>query len=294
MLGSRLVSALTARGDEVVRLVRRPAQAADERSWDPDAGTIASPGLTDVDAVVNLAGASIAGWRWTREYKEKILSSRLATTSTVISALERARAEGNDRCKTFLSASAVGIYGYDLGDFKVTEQTPAGDGFLADVCTQWEGAAAPAESLGVRTVYLRTANVLAPEGGILGVLRLPYLLGLGGRIGNGRQWFSWISAEDHVRAQLWLLDNQVGGPINLSAPGAVRNESFVKQYAHSLRRPAIIPLPLPLVSLVLTKKMVEETIAAGQRVIPERLDHLGFRFKHGSLSQALRWVSERK
>lgn len=297
-LGTRLVEALLNRGDEVVRLVRRDATAPDERSWDPVAGTIAAPGLADVDAVVSLSGASIAGWRWSRKYKKQLLDSRVHATQTLVQALRDARAENSlepslensVRPRIFLSASAIGIYGYDLGGRVVTEKSPPGTGFLAHVCEEWEEAAAPAEQLGVRTVFLRTGNVLDPGGGIVAALRLPFLLGLGGRIATGKQWFSWITGQDHVRAQLFLLDHEISGPVNITAPHPVRSRTFVRDFARYVRRPAFIPFPRRAAAVVLSRQMVDETIAAGQRVIPQVLLRAGFRFDQPDLKDAFAWM----
>ncbi len=288
MLGQRLTAALEARGDQVVRLVRGRATKRGDRPWDPTSGDIAGPKLSDVDAVVNLAGASIAGWRWTTKYKDLLLTSRVDTTRTIADTL--AGAGLHSRCHIFLSASAIGFYGHDLGDRIVTEQSGRGTGFLADLCEQWEEAAQTAVDSGVRVAYLRTANVLAPEGGIIPLLRIPFRLGLGGRTGSGKQWFSWITADDHVRAMLWLLDGAVSGPVNLSAPDPVRNEVFARAFAKELRRPSVVPFPKRMASLALTQTMVEETIGAGQRVVPARLSDGGFVFKHPTLTDALHSV----
>ena len=288
MLGSHLTAALVDRGDEVVGLVRRPPTSESERQWDPRAGTISEPGLTDVDAVVNLAGAPIAGSRWSAEYKREILSSRILSTRTVVQALADAREEGSDRCKTFLSASAVGIYGFDCGDRLLPEDAPAGTGFLAGVCGAWEDEALPASDLGVRVVRLRTANVLAPRGGFLGALRPLFKLGVAGRIGDGRQWLSWIHIDDHVAAMVALLDGEVSGPVNLTAPNPVRNVAFTKEYGRVLGRPTFIQFPSPLARIALTPNMVDETVAAGQRAVPEALARSGYKFSYPVLGQALR------
>ena len=288
MLGSRLDAALVERGDEVVRLVRKPATSESERQWDPQANTISVPGLSDVDAVVNLAGAPIAGSRWAAEYKREILSSRVLSTRTVVQALADAREEGSDRCKTFLSASAVGIYGFDCGDRLLPEDAPVGTGFLADVCEKWEDEALPASDLGVRVVRLRTANVLSPRGGFLGALRPLFKFGVAGRIGDGRQWLSWIHIDDHVAAMVALLDGTVSGPVNLTAPNPVRNASFTREYGRVLNRPTFIPFPSPVARIALTPNMVDETVAAGQRAVPEALARGGFKFSYPVLGQALR------
>lgn len=290
LLGSKLTKALRDEGHEVVELVRRPSTKPEERSWDPTTNSIEAPGLADVDAVVNLAGASIAGSRWTESYKQKMRDSRVQTTKTVVEALRQARKDGNDRCETFLSASAMGIYGFEHGGEILTETSPQGTGFLAHVCESWEGAAKGAEDLGVRVAYLRTSNVMSNVGGMLPVLRIPFLLGLGGRIGTGKQWFSWITAEDHVRAMLFLLKTPISGPVNMTAPHPVQNEEFISQYAGHLNRPAFIPFPKFAAGLVLTKQMVDETIAAGQRVVPRVLEEAGFTWNQPTMKSAMRWL----
>lgn len=305
LLGTLLTEALTRRGDQVIRLVRRQEKLPDERQWNPDAGIISGPGLDDVDAVVNLAGAPIAGHRWTPKYKSEIVRSRIASTQTIVRALQVSHYEEFEdattgthasrfagQCKVFLSANAVGYYGYDNGNALLPESAPPGTGFLANVCEEWQGAASPAANLGVQVAFLRTANVLDNHGGMMKLLRPLYLLGLGGRIGTGYQWVPWITSEDHVRAMLFLLDNPVNAPVNLCAPQPVRNKEFVDAYAHSLGRPARIPFPAPLVSRILTPQMVQETLLASQRAVPDALTELGFQFNQPTYEDALQWLQD--
>lgn len=204
-LGTRLKNELEARGDEVVVLVRREATKDNEREWNPEGGWIEGPGLVDVDAVVNLSGAPIAGKRWTKKYRDEILHSRLDSTNTIVDAIKEAKQEGKGPA-LLLSASAVGYYGPDTGELAVDEDTKRGKGFLAGVAHQWERAARRVEDLGVNVITLRTGIVLAPEGGMIPLLKLPAKAGLLGPMGKGRQWMSWITAEDHVRAMTHLLD----------------------------------------------------------------------------------------
>ena len=293
MLGSRLRAALNKRGDEVVSLVRRETASPDERYWDPTSGCIEAPGLTDVDVVVNLAGAPIAGSRWSKKYMHTILGSRLDSTNALVNAIAEAKKSGLGP-KLLLSASAAGYYGPHPGDVALAEDAGAGPGFLAYVTKQWEAAANRARALGVNVITLRTGLVLAPEGGMIAVLRLPTLAGLSGPVGKGDQWVPWITAEDHVRAMIHLIDEgvagAVSGPANLSAPNPVTNKEFMKRYAHSLGRPAFMPFPTVLAGLVLTPTMVKETLGGGQRALPGVLRETGFQFNQPTLDAALEWL----
>lgn len=278
LLGTALARRLVRRGHEVVRLVRGRAEAADERSWDPDAGRISGAGLDDVDAVVNLAGTPIAGARWTTERKAAIRRSRVTSTLTVVTALAP-----DGRCQRVLNASAIGFYG-DTGSNPVDEHAPAGTGFLAGVTQDWEAAASHSP---VSTALLRTGHVLARDGGFLGALWPLFNAGLGGRIGDGRQYLSWISISDHVRAMELLLTSAVTGPVNLVGPRPVTNSEFTRRFAEHLHRPALLPTPLPAIGLLFGTEFVHDALVSGQRVVPARLTEVGFEFRHKSLSEAL-------
>lgn len=289
LLGSALVAALREQGHEVVRLVRRAVRSDDERAWDPTSQVIAEPALDDVDAVVNLAGAGIGNQVWTSRYRRSILTSRVEATRGLARAL--ARAPRRDTPRVLLVPSAVGIYGADGGEATFDETSPVGDDFLARVCRLTEAATRPAADAGVRVVALRTGLVLSHAGGFLAAQRLLYLAGLGGPIDSGEQWVSWIGRGDHVRAMVHLLvDSTLGGPVNLTAPGPVRQRDFARSYAASLHRPCLLRLPTaPLVPL-LGRDMVDEVVRSGQRVLPERLLEDGFTFTHPRLEDALRSV----
>lgn len=277
LLGTALARRLREQGHEVVRLVRGEPTASDQRHWDPDAGRIDAPGLTDVDAVVNLAGASIGGGRWTRERKAELRRSRTSSTLTIVTSLDP---EG--RCQRLLNASAIGYYG-DAGLEVVDETTPPGRGFLAQLCVDWEAAAGHAA---VPTVTLRTGNVLTPSGGFLGAQKALFAAGLGGRIGDGRQFVSWIGLADWLRAVTWLLDSDLTGPVNLVAPNPVTNAVFTRAYGRFLNRPTLIPMPLFAVRTLFTGEFVDEVLLASTRVRPARLLDAGFTFAQPTLTRA--------
>lgn len=281
LLGSALVTQLRKEGHEVVTLTRHEPIEPSDRRWDLDTLSIAPPFLDDVDAVINLAGEPIATGRWTPQQKDRILYSRLDTTRIVTRALE-----SSARCKTFLNGSAVGYYG-PHGDEWVSESDPAGDGFLADVCRQWEAAAAEAPD-GVRVVMLRTGQVISPRGGFLAKQRPMARLGLAGRMGSGRQYLSWISLRDHVRVMIAALTNpEIVGPINLVAPTPVTNAEFITAYTRYLHRPHLVPLPTPAVRAVFGSQLVEEALLAGQRVRGGVLERIGFEFEDRTIDSAI-------
>ncbi len=277
LIGTALSRHLVQAGHDVVRLVRGEVTASDQRRWDPDAGRIDPPGLDDVDAVVNLAGAPIAGGRWTKERKTEIRRSRITSTLTVVTSLAP-----DGRCQRLLNGSAIGYYG-NTGLEIVDETMPAGRGFLAQVVADWEAAAGHSP---VSTAVLRTGHVLAREGGYLAVQRPMFALGLGGRVGSGRQFLSWISLTDHVRAMAFLLEHDVTGPVNLVAPNPVSNAEFTRTFGGYLHRPTPLPLPLTAVGALFVRVFVHEALLPGQRVRPARLLEAGFRFEHPLLSQA--------
>jgi uncharacterized protein (TIGR01777 family) len=282
LLGTALSRHLTGAGHEVVRLVRGTPQSSDQRRWNPDAGRISGPGLEDVDAVVNLAGTPIAGGRWTKERKAGIRRSRATSTLTIVTSLAP-----DGRCQRLLNASAIGIYG-NTGAEIVDEDSPAGRGFLAGVVQDWEAAAAHSP---VPTVTLRTGHVLAREGGYLAAQWKLFAAGLGGRVGDGRQFLSWISLEDHVRAMEFLLTSDLRGPVNLVGPRPVTNAEFTRSFGDYLNRPTLVPMPLPVVSALFGRDFVREALVSGQRVAPRRLLDARFAFKHNTLAEALAALS---
>lgn len=282
LIGTALTSHLRSSGHEVVRLVRRPAIAG-EITWNPSAGTIDSAGLEGIEAVVHLAGAGIGDKRWSAAYQREILDSRTVTTDL----LARSLAAMESPPKVLLSGSAIGWYG-DRGDELLDESSTGSTGFLAEVCQAWEAATQPAEATGIRVAHLRTGVVLSPAGGALRKLLPLFRLGLGGRFGNGRQWQSWISIDDQVRAIEHLLTADVAGAVNLTAPGAVTNRDFTKVLAQVLHRPALMTVPPFAPKLLLGRELAEALLFTGQRVQPSRLMSSGFEFRHSTLDGALR------
>jgi uncharacterized protein len=290
-LGAALVDRLKADRHEVVRLVRRAATGPGEVSWQPAAGELEPAAVAEADAVVNLAGSAM-GTKvgrlqvpvrpWTAGYREQFRASRIDTTAT----LAKAIAAAPSKPAVFLAGSAVGWYG-DTGDTEVDEQAPAGDGFFADTCRVWEAATGPAERAGVRVVRMRTGLPLHRAGGLLGPQLLPYRLGVGGRIGNGRQWVPWISFADWLDAVVFLLGrDDVAGPVNLVGPAPVRNADFTKALGELLHRPTVIPLPGPVLTLALGE--FGRDVLASKRVLPAVLTTAGFTFTHPDLRSALR------
>lgn len=280
-IGQALVAGLESDGHEVRRLVRTAATGPRTIPWNPAARELDATALHGVDVVVNLAGENIGAGRWTAGRRRGILQSRLSATGTLVDALARL-----DRPPTvLLSASAVGFYG-DRGDVELDEAAPGGDGFLADVCRRWEDEAARAGALGVRVVRARFGVVLAVEGGALARMLPVFRLGLGGRLGSGRQWMSWISRDDAVAALRHLLGGGVEGPVNLVAPAPVTNAEFTRCLAQALRRPAIFPVPAAALRLALGQ-MADEALLASTRAVPGRLRASGFAFRHPTLGAAL-------
>lgn len=281
LLGTALVQELRKRGHDVVTLTRHEPIQPSDRRWDLDTLSIAPPFLDDVDAVINLAGEPIAGGRWTEERKYRIVTSRVDTTRIVTRALE-----SSSRCKVFLNGSAVGYYG-PRGDEWVGEDDEAGEGFLAEVCQRWETVAAEAPD-DVRTVTLRTGQVIAPRGGFLAKQRPLVRLGLGGPMGSGRQYLSWISLRDHVAAMIAALtDERVRGPINLVAPEPVPNSEFIDAYASAMHRPHFVRFPTPAAKLVFGSQLVEEALLTGQRVRGDVLKAIGFEFQDATIDAAI-------
>jgi uncharacterized protein (TIGR01777 family) len=285
LVGSALVPALRQQGHEVVTLVRRPVRREDEIAWNPAAGELAPAALATADAIVNLAGENIAAGRWTAARKEALRRSRLDSTRTLV----RAMAGAEPRPRVLVNASAVGFYG-DRGDEVLTEDSPAGRGFLPELCAEWETAAQAAEALGARVVRLRLGVVLAREGGALARLLPVFRLGLGGRLGDGRAWMSWIELDDLVRlVSAALTDPRLDGVINAVAPGPVTNREFTAALGRLLHRPAVLPVPRRLLELVYGE-MAGATLFASARVMPGRLLAGGFVFRQPDIVAALRHV----
>lgn len=289
-LGTRLVARLAADGHEITRLVRRPARQPDEVQWDPGAARLDPLVVAASDAVINLAGAGVGDRRWNDEYRALIRSSRVDTTSTL--AITMAGLPAPDRPKVLLNSSAVGFYG-NTGDRIVDENAPAGTGFLADVARAWEAATRPAEDAGVRVVLLRTGLPLHRDGGLLKPQLLPFRLGVGGRLGSGRQWLPWISMVDWLDAMVFLLDRaDVAGPVNVVGPNPVRNREFARELARQLHRPALVPVPALALRVALGGFAQEALTSA--RVVPGVLSGAGhpsgsgFSFRHPDLPSALR------
>ncbi len=289
LIGTALSRSLRLDGHDVVALVRRPVRPDEDAArWDPAAGTIDAAPLENVDAVVHLAGAGIGDKRWTDAYKREVLESRTRGTDLLartVAALERPPA-------VMVSGSAIGIYG-DTGDVAVTEDGPHGDDFLAGVCEQWEAAAAPAVEAGIRVPFLRTGVVLSPTGGALAKLLPLFKLGLGGRMGSGRQWWSWISLDDEVSVIRWLLEHEVAGPVNATAPAPATNAELTRVLGEVLHRPAWLPVPAFGPKLLLGGELADSLLFTSQRVLPGVLSQHGFSFAHPTLEGALRVMLDR-
>lgn len=283
LLGSALAAALRADGHRVLRFVRGGVTGVDEIGWDPDAGRIDAPALEGIDAVVHLAGESIGGRRWTAEQKRRIRESRTKGTALLAAAV----ASRERKPRVFVSASAIGYYG-DRGDELLTEVSASGDGFLADVCRAWEDETRSAIDAGVRTVNVRTGIVLAKHGGALKQMLLPFRLGLGGAQGSGRQWMSWIALDDEIRALRTAIDDErLRGPVNLTAPKPVTNAEFAHALGRVLHRPTVLPTPMFPLKLRYGSELVDSLLLAGQRVMPGRLEAIGFPFGRPDLEPAL-------
>jgi uncharacterized protein len=284
LVGSQLAAFLSTGGHRVIRLVRHSGTKGDERQWnpnDPDPGLLAG-----VDAVIHLAGASIAG-RFTDDHRAAIRDSRIGPTRRLAELIGRS----TDGPKVLISASAIGFYGYDRGEDTLTEASERGAGFLADVVADWEAATAPAEEAGARVVKVRTGIVQSPAGGTLRLLRPLFAAGLGGRLGSGQQWFSWIGIDDLVdvyHRALW--DTELSGPVNAVDPEPVRNIEYTKVLAHVLHRPALLPVPALGPKVLLGSQGAQELALANQRVLPARLQEVDHHFRRPELEQALRHV----
>ncbi|HET7265969.1 MAG TPA: TIGR01777 family oxidoreductase [bacterium] len=284
LIGSAVASALRARGDEVVPLVRGGVAAPEEVAWDPAAGLIDAARLADVDAAIHLAGATLAT-RWTPDQKMAILASRRRGTELLAGALAGLR--GGPR--TFVSGSAVGYYG-DRGDEVLTESSEPGTGFLAEVCREWEAAAEPARRAGIRVVHPRFGVVLSRSGGVLAKIVPIFKIGAGGPLGHGRQYLPWVAIDDAVGALLLALERDaLDGPVNVVSPRAVTNREFTSALARALGRPAMIPVPAAALRAMFGE-MADGALLVSQRVDPVRLRGAGYAFRFPELEPALRHV----
>jgi uncharacterized protein (TIGR01777 family) len=285
LIGKALIKSLTKDKHEVSRLVRTKESGANDIEWHPNQGQLDANQLEGFDVVVHLAGESIASGSWTDEKKRTILESRVKGTLLLSSALTQLAKPP----AVFISASAIGYYG-DRGTELLTEDSAAGQDFLADVCRQWEQSTKLAEEKGIRTIKARFGVILDKEGGALGKMLTPFRLGIGGRIGDGAQWMSWIALEDVIKGLRFVIDNtSINGPVNFVAPNPVTNAEFTRSLGHVLSRPTIFPVPAFAARLAFGE-MADALLLSSTRVKPERLSNTAFNFKFTSLEAALREI----
>jgi uncharacterized protein (TIGR01777 family) len=277
LIGSSLVTQLKSTGFEVQKLVRRKPRASDEVFWDPIKGEIDLTALDGVDAFIHLAGAGVGDKRWSAAYRSEILNSRLLGTTTIANACQQLQSS------LFISASAIGYYG-ETGNRTVTETDKGGSDFLSVVCREWEAVADLAPS--VRTIKLRTGLVLDPTGGALGRMLPIFKFGLGGKLGSGKQWWSWITLHDHIRAIIHLMNSKIEGPVNLTSPNPVTNQEFTAALARALSRPAIFPAPAFALKLILGGFSSE--VLGSKRVLPKVLLDSKFEFDYPHLLEAIK------
>jgi uncharacterized protein (TIGR01777 family) len=276
LIGTALVGHLRSEGHTVQRLVRRKAQAPDEIQWDPASNSVDIDALTGVDAIIHLAGANVGDHRWTKKYRAEILNSRLLGTTAIAHAVTTVAP------KVFISASAIGYYG-ETGNRAVTESDRGGDDFLAAVCREWEAAADLASN--TRVVKIRTGLVLEPTGGALGRMLPLFRFGVGGKLGSGKQWWSWITLHDQIRAICHLLESDLSGPVNLTSPNPVTNQEFTAALARALHRPALLPVPGFALKIALGGFSTE--ILGSKKVLPQALLDSGFTFEYPHITSAL-------
>ncbi|HOB49166.1 MAG TPA: TIGR01777 family oxidoreductase [Mycobacterium sp.] len=280
LIGTALVAALRASGHRVIRIVRRAAANSDELEWHPDNDDFDPEDLSGVDAVVNLCGVGVGDRRWSGAFKQSLRDSRIDPTEVISAVVAEAE------IPILINASAVGFYG-DTGERVIDETAPAGDGFLAALCADWEAATRPAQQVGTRVVLARTGLVLSPRGGLLSRLRPLFALGLGARLADGRQYMPWISLEDEVRALEFALNTPaLSGPVNFTGPTPVTNAEFTSALGRTLHRPA--PWMVPgFVLRTLVGEFAEEGLLGGQRAVPAALERAGFSFHHTTIAEAL-------
>jgi uncharacterized protein (TIGR01777 family) len=276
LIGTALVGHLKSEGHTVQRFVRRPVVAPDEIQWDPKTGYVDIEALRGVDAVIHLAGVGVGDKRWSKKYKADILNSRLLGTTAIAKAVTEVKPQ------VFISASAIGWYG-ESGNRAVVESDRVGDDFLAAVCREWEAAADLAQ--GVRTVKIRTGLVLDPTGGALGKMLPLFRLGLGGKLGNGKQWWSWITLHDVIRAISFLLEKKIEGPVNLTSPNPVTNQEFTSALARAMHRPALFPAPA--LGLKIALGGFSSEILGSKKVMPQELTNAGFTWDYPHITNAL-------
>ncbi len=287
LIGSAVAAALRAADHRVLRIVRRTPANSDELHWNPASGAFDADALSQVDAVVNLCGVNIGRRRWSGAFKQSLRDSRIAPTEVLANAVADAGVG------TLINASAVGYYG-NTKDRVVDENDRAGTGFLAQLCEDWEAATLPAQYGGARVVLARTGLVLSPGGGALGRLRPLFSFGLGARLGNGRQYMSWISLEDEVRALLFAISNSsLSGPVNMTGPAPVTNAEFTTAFGRAVNRPTPLMLPGFAVRAALGE-FADEGLLIGQRAIPSALERAGFQFHHNTIGEALGYATAQR
>lgn len=287
LVGTNLTPTLIAKAHEVIKLVRKTAKSADEIQWDAEKGFSESEQakLENFDAVVHLAGDNVASENWSAEKKKRIHSSRVVGTRILVDALKKAK----NPPKVFISASATGFYG-DRKDEILTEESAAGEGFLPEVCEEWEAEALKAKEFGARVVLTRTGVILSKDGGALTKMLTPFNFGVGGVVGSGKQWMSWIALDDLIRIIHFALDHEnLHGAVNSVAPQPVTNEEFTKTLGKVLHRPTILPIPEFAIKL-LFGEMGETLLLQGARVVPKRLQDAGFEFRFENLEDALKHI----
>ena len=282
LVGSALIPILQSNGNQITRLVRSSPKT-DEIEWHPNQDEVSAHSLEGFDVIINLAGENIAGGRWTDEQKRKIRDSRVNGTHLLSEAIAKMTAKAS----VFICASATGIYG-DRDDETLDEQSESGGGFLAGVCREWEMATEPASKAGVRVVNLRFGPILARDGGMLSKLLTPFKMGMGGKVGSGKQYISWIALDDAVNAIKLAIDDQsINGPLNVVSPNPVRNEEFTKTLGHVLNRHTALAMPAFAARLAFGE-MADEMLLTSQKVMPKRLSQAGFQFQYPALEAAMR------